>query len=159
MGAMLWGTGIFLCLWCACLILTTSSTVPQSTLLTLGAEPLQMVVEPNQYMKFMIDIANDYCAKTEVSARQLCMMTPQARVTVKNCRGETWLLVNPTKPWEPTIGNVEFVSQHGNNTNYIEVSEFQVVQLQTHLAVYNPATNYPRGSTFQIWAENLLDYS
>jgi len=128
-------------------------------LLTLGAEPQQFTVLPKQYMRFEINLINDYCAKPTSIARGLCMKTPKARISVSNCHGEAWLLVNPTKAAEPTVNNREFISMHGNSTNFIEVSEFSVVQAVTHIAVFNPAQLYYGATTFQIWAVNTLDTS
>merc|ERR1711988_989462 len=123
----------------------------------MSAEPRELSVEPGQYLRFKIDIVSDYCATADAVARNLCMSTPQARVTVKACRGEAWLLTNPTKTWEPTIASNEFISRHGNSTNFIEVSEFSVTLAETHIAVYNPGLNYAASAIFQIWAINTLD--
>jgi hypothetical protein len=152
-----------------------------SRLLTLGAAPLELLVAAKTYMRFKIDLVNDYCGKTDVQARSLCMATPKAKVKVVGCRGEAWLLTNPTKTWEPTIANTEFISKKGNGTTFVELSEFDVVcppplflsppcnrgkgthsswtqvQSVTHIAVYNPGVNLGGDTRFQIWAENTND--
>ena len=84
------------------------------------------------------------------------MGTPHVKVHVHGCVGEAWLLTNPTKTWEPTVGNTEFISQHGNSTTFVEMSEFDVVQSTTNIAVYNPRLSGPT-AYFQIWAENDND--
>ena len=133
--------------------------VRATTLLTIGASPMEMTVAPKEYQRFEIDLVNDYCSKTDIQARQLCMNTPYVKVHVVGCQGESWLLTNPTQSGEPTVSSYEYMSANGNGTNFVESSEFSVVQSTTHIAVYNPGYNHPsKTSTFQIWAENSLDY-
>jgi hypothetical protein len=147
-------------------------------LLTIGASPMELTVGTNAYVRFKIDLINDYCGKADSQARGLCMSTPYAKVKVVGCRGEAWLLTNPTKTWEPTIANAEFISKKGNETTFVELSEFSVVpypypfytesvrahrkplrqaQSVTHIAVYNPGLNLAGEGRFQIWVENTKD--
>lgn len=121
---------------------------------------MELSAAPGAYVRFKIDIVNDYCGKAEIQARSLCMGTPSVRVHVQGCVGESWLLTNPTKTWQPTVSNAEFTSNNGNQTTFTEESAFSVVQSLTHVAVYNPGIQDPSlTSYFQIWVVNVNDPS
>jgi len=109
---------------------------------------------------FKITIAT-YCASTAAVSRQLCQITPYAKVVVKNCKGESFLLSNPITNARPTMHQYDFISRKGNTSNYIEASEFSVTLAETWLAVYNPGEQATLGyndvAYFQISLINTLD--
>ena len=47
----------------------------QTQFLTIGAPPVEMSAPPGTYVRFTIDIVNDYCAKAAVQARNLCIVS------------------------------------------------------------------------------------
>jgi len=126
--------------------------------LTIGAQPVEMIAAPGEYVRFKIDIVNDYCGKADIQSRSLCMGTPALRVHVQGCVGESWLLTNPTQTTLPTVASHEFMSNNGNTTTFTEESAFNAVQSTTHVAVFNPGIqDASLKAIFQIWVVNTND--
>jgi len=120
-----------------CVLVLSDSGMGQ-TRLTIAAVPAQTYeVAAGAMMSFYIDIANDYCNDAAVAARGACSTyTPQAKLILENCDGESWLYVNHESGSQPTTTSYDIRSNNGTDTGYIEEATFALTLSTTYIGIY-----------------------